>query len=175
MRAPALLLIACAACNAAQAEPLGRLFFTPEQRVQLDVARSHRSRGPVIEAPPEEEASSAVLTYSGIVQRNDGKSTVWINNRPVPGAAAATELQGNARVQRDRAVTVPLPQQKRSVRLKVGQSVELGSGEVTESYMRRAPVQPTEVTPTVEPHEPALRLRRTWPDDRDAAMPEALR
>lgn len=166
------LLLACAVCSMAQAEPLGRLFFTPEQRAQLDIARSHRSRGPTVEAVPDEEPSPAVLTYSGIVRRDDGRSTVWINDRPVPGTAAAAQLQGSARVQQDGAVTVTLPQQKRSVRLRVGQSIELGSGEVTESYMRRAPPQRTEAAPNVEPREPAFRLRRRWPDDRNAAMPE---
>lgn len=174
MKARLLLLIVCTACGVAQAEPLGRLFFTPEHRAQLDIARSHRSRNPTVEAAPEEETPST-LVYSGIVQRNDGKSTVWINKRPVPGAATATELQGSARVQRDRAVRIILPQQKRSVTLKVGQSLELGTGEVTESYMRRTPPPQSATTPDVESREPAFHLHRGWPDERDAGMPEEPR
>ena len=67
-------------------EPLGRLFFTPAQRAQLDVARKQRARTTLATERAEEATSAAptpqTITYDGVVQRSDGKSTVWINSRP---------------------------------------------------------------------------------------------
>ena len=55
------------------ATPLGRLFFTPEQRQTLD-----RQRQLDINARPELSADPT-LTINGIVTRSSGKRTVWIN------------------------------------------------------------------------------------------------
>ena len=67
------LLGALAAPAGAQDTPLGRLFFTPEQRQTLDRQRQldtqHR---PALNAGP-------TLTINGVVTRSSGKRTVWIN------------------------------------------------------------------------------------------------
>jgi hypothetical protein len=64
-----LLLLA-----SAQAEPLGRLFFTPEQRQQLDYQRTHNT-------PIENETIATTVTLNGILQKQNGTRTVWINGR----------------------------------------------------------------------------------------------
>ena len=46
------------------AEELGRLFFTPEQRAQLEYSRQHGD---------DSDASGRTLTVNGIVQKNGGK------------------------------------------------------------------------------------------------------
>ena len=118
------------------AEPLGRLFFTPAQRAQLDVARSQKSRATL--ASDQEEAAPVpeVVTYGGIVRRNDGKTTVWINNRPVNDGKAADGMPVASRVRPDGSVNLAVPQTSRSVNLKVGQSVEIVSGTIEEPYAR---------------------------------------
>ena len=60
------------------AEPLGRLFFTPEQRAALDAGKliqaPRSSRVPAARGPRE-------VTLNGVVTRSDGESTVWVNGR----------------------------------------------------------------------------------------------
>jgi hypothetical protein len=103
----------------AQAEGLGRLFFTPAQRTQLNNHQYLPIAAPVTtpevlaDMPEETERS---LTVNGIVQRNGGKRTAWIN-----GTAKAVESSDES----PSSVTVNLPDQNKKVRLKVGQRVLL--------------------------------------------------
>jgi hypothetical protein len=121
-------------------ERLGRLFFTPAQRSSLDVARSQRARTTVATENTDQEAApvSQTITYGGLVRRDDGRTTVWLNNQPVrdtdPSGAGAVV----SRVRPDGRITLQAPQSSRSVVLKPGQSVELLSGTIEEGYSRRA-------------------------------------
>lgn len=138
-----LLLCALAAlpAPAAAQETVGRLFFTPSQRASLDAARSQRARTGLATESEEQAAPAAQsLTYGGMVRRSDGKSTVWINNRPVnDNEPAGSAVVG--RVRADGSVMLQIPQSGRSVELKPGQRIELLSGAIEESYFRK-PVQP---------------------------------
>jgi hypothetical protein len=135
-----LLVLAFAAFEAPAAEPLGRLFFTPAQRAQLDAVRSQKARAPAPEPEPEQEVKAPplpeVITFGGIVRRSDGRTTVWINNRPIADGKAAGELPIEGSVRPDGSVRIELPQADRSVDLRVGQSVEIESGAVEEPYAR---------------------------------------
>ena len=57
----------------AQPEPLGRLFFTPQQRAALD-----RQRQLNLSALDNEPGQ----TLNGEVRRSSGRSTRWINGEP---------------------------------------------------------------------------------------------
>lgn len=74
MNARHSLLSLCAACAAMQAtaEPLGRLFFTPEQRLLFDRQRQYGG------APGAE----STLRLDGVAARDSERSTIWINGRP---------------------------------------------------------------------------------------------
>ena len=150
-----LIALACAALMAAEpaaaAEPLGRLFFTPEQRVQLDVARSQKSRATLSAEKEEAAPAPEIVTYGGMVRRSDGRTTVWINHRAVPdqGPAAGTAITN--RVRPDGGISLQVPQSGRSVDLKVGQSVELLSGTVEEGYARRLTAPKPEPKPAAKP------------------------
>jgi len=142
----ALLLIALSAVSAAafsQTEakapgapaPIGRLFFTPSERAQLDIARVQRKppaqaavAPPPVEAPP----AAQVVTYGGIVRRSDGRSMLWINNRLVEEKDALKGLSLKGKVGADGAVTLQVPETGGSISVKVGQSVELQTGRVGE-------------------------------------------
>ena len=88
-----LAMALLAAQAAAAAEPaLGTLFFSAEERAQLDRLR----RGePELAAAPAPGAGSAV---TGFVKRSDGRHTVWIDGRPVNvrGPQAASVLDPRA-------------------------------------------------------------------------------
>ncbi|HNC52528.1 MAG TPA: hypothetical protein PLO14_09865 [Accumulibacter sp.] len=66
---------------------LGRLFFTPERRQQLDRQReSNTLDRQQINAEPG-------LTIDGVVTRSGGQSTVWINRNPQHGKEGGSDLQ----------------------------------------------------------------------------------
>ncbi|WP_313950798.1 hypothetical protein [Accumulibacter sp.] len=70
-------LMAMAACPATAAEDtLGRLFFTPERRQQLDYQREMNI------LDKQELPADPVLTIDGIVTRSSGRRTAWVNGNP---------------------------------------------------------------------------------------------
>lgn len=88
------------------AEGLGRLFFTPEQRAQLEHGKSQST---------DPSANNRALTVNGIVQKHGGPRTVWINGVPQPDG-----------VNDDRApesLLISTPVQSVPVKVKVGQRV----------------------------------------------------
>lgn len=166
-------VLACSALAAAAVpvpasaqEPLGRLFFTPAQRTSLDVARSQRARAAVATEKSEQEAVSVpqTITYSGVLRRSDGKTTVWINNQPVHDRESAGTAAIVGRVRPDGSVTLQVPQSGRSVILKPGQSVELLSGNVEEAYSRRFDAAKTEPNPAAKPATDAKSAKPPAPD-----------
>lgn len=121
------------------ADPIGRLFFTPEQRHALDIRRN--SGG--IQA---EDTQAGEITLNGIVKRSGGKSTVWINRV----AQTETDLVLGPKAQPNQArlpnIPINVPSLKKTINLRVGQTLDTGSGEIRESY------QPATIT---EPQPPA--------------------
>ena len=75
----AALLITCSLPAWPQGEPLGRLFFTPEQRARLD---RQRQQGLTSNDDPQ-----ASYTLNGEVRRSSGKNTRWVNGEAQTGAA----------------------------------------------------------------------------------------
>jgi hypothetical protein len=138
------------------AEPLGRLFYTPAQRAQLDAARSQKSRAAPAAEPEEPPPLPEVVTYDGVVRRSDGRTTVWINNRAIndgkapPGGAPVT-----SRLRPDGSVSLGITQSDRSVNLKVGQSVEIVSGTIAEPYSRARGSDKAAGKPAVSQPKPA--------------------
>lgn len=74
---------------ASSTEP-GRLFYTPEQRAQLEAARA-RNVTQVRQASPE--AGPTPVRFDGIVIRSDGTGTRWVNGRPQVGATGVADLK----------------------------------------------------------------------------------
>ncbi|HEX9181389.1 MAG TPA: hypothetical protein VF859_13390, partial [Burkholderiales bacterium] len=64
-----------AAAAPAQADQLGRLFFTPEQRATLESLR-------LVPATAAAATPTDRVSVDGIVQRSGGAATVWINGVP---------------------------------------------------------------------------------------------
>ncbi len=121
------------------AEPLGRFFFTPAQRAQLDTARSQKSRVTLATDAADQQAApvAEILTLGGSVRRSDGKSTVWLNNRAINDREATGGIVIDHRLQRDGTLSLQVPQSARSIVLKVGQSVDIVSGTIEEPYARQ--------------------------------------
>lgn len=100
---------------------LGRLFYTPEQRIQLERLRSR---------PGETGMTiSNTISVNGIVQRRGGGSVVWINGVPQSHESDDGLLAGR-NIAPDSA-PVKVPGAHKPVRLKVGQSIDINSGAVS--------------------------------------------
>jgi hypothetical protein len=107
-------LLAVATGQVAAQENLGRLFFTEQQRQDLDRRR---------QANIQETAAvvESTVTANGQVSRSSGRSTTWINGVP----------QENSRKPLDPArVTLPGGEGAPSVNLKIGQTLDKVRGEI---------------------------------------------
>lgn len=109
-------LLACAsfAPPAVAAEELGRLFLTPQQRMDLDRRRAAN----IQEAMVVQESS---VTVEGRVSRSSGKSTTWINRVPQHDSYTSTDPA---------QVTISTGEGESEVTLKVGQTHDNVRGEV---------------------------------------------
>lgn len=108
---PTLRTVFCAlaltAATLASGAELGRLFFTPEQRTQLDRDDAGKAR--------PDTNDRGTLSVTGIVQKHGGERTVWINGVP--------KLAGKSDERSPESASVTLPGQKKKIRVKVGQKV----------------------------------------------------
>ena len=140
---PALLLVLLSGSTLAE-DNLGRLFFTPAQRAELDreraAAATNASRPAAVQTQPKAPPPKMV-TLNGIVRRSDGETTVWVNNKPLHERFGDAEINAGS-IARE-AVGINLPASGKQVRLKVGQTVDATSGRVAESYDHRAPQPPS--------------------------------
>jgi hypothetical protein len=107
----ALALVAGASlgpARAAAADELGRLFFTPQQRQELDRRRASNIQ-------EKEVVIESAVTVNGHVARSSGKTTTWVN-----GVAQYDAYSG-----RD-----PARVQLQDGSLKIGQTLDRTRGEV---------------------------------------------
>jgi hypothetical protein len=123
----AALLGATAVADVA-AQELGRLFFTPEQRAALDARRKARVPDKPAAVP---QVESPVTRVNGVVQRAGGRSTVWVNNEAIPESPQA-EAAGAPRPTGDGRVNIPLGEGGQGIQMRVGESLNRGSGEVSD-------------------------------------------
>ena len=117
MKLPLMLALLAAVVRAplsAAAEDLGRLFFTPQQRQDLDRRRA---------ANVQEVATvvqESTLTLQGQVSRSGGKTTTWVNNMPQNDAYRSSDPA---------RATIQTGEEGTSVELKVGQTFDRVRGE----------------------------------------------
>jgi hypothetical protein len=104
-----------AAKPAPAAESLGRLFFTPQQRQDLD----YRRRANIQDSPTA--AVESTVTVNGQVSRSSGRSTTWINGVP---------QHEDHRTRDPSHVTLGGNEGEAPVDLKVGQTLDKTRGEV---------------------------------------------
>ena len=122
-----LLLLAALALPLApaQAQELGRLFFTPDQRAALDARRKAR----VPDKPAAATVVSPTTRLDGYVQRSNGPSTVWVNGEGLlETSPEAPRIGANRRD--DGRVSVPVGESGARVGLRPGETLDRGTGEV---------------------------------------------
>ena len=85
MRALLMMGLAPAFVGIGNASPadLGRLFYTPAERAQLESARAHNTTARSSQSKRgSSDGLPAPLRYDGMVIRSDGKTTRWVDGKP---------------------------------------------------------------------------------------------
>jgi len=121
-------LLLAAASAAAVAQQLGRLFFTPEQRAELDARR----KAGVPDKPAAVLIESPSTTLDGYVKRSNGKSTVWLNGEPVTEGTDAKRAQVIPSRDDPSRATIRVGEDGRRIPIKVGETLDRGTGEVSD-------------------------------------------
>lgn len=107
----ALSLITAAWQTNANATELGRLFYTPQERTQLNLGMLQTNT----------EATSAdapdYLTVNGMIQKKGGNRIVWVNGKQ--------QKAGYSNENQPATVPVTLPGKTQPVQMKVGQRIKL--------------------------------------------------
>ncbi|MDO8071812.1 hypothetical protein O3299_09735 [Janthinobacterium sp. SUN176] len=129
LRTRILCALLAGAALTAQAQPLGRLFLSPQQRAQLDAQRyGPPPPDPALAAPtpPPPPPPAPPVELNGVVQRSSGRSTVWLNQE--------AQNEPHNRLARDKPGTLTLRLSNgQAVLLKPGQRYDPASGTVTEA------------------------------------------
>ena len=116
----------------AQADSLGRLFTTPQERASLDsksgVKFSNRTT--------DSDAASRRIIFNGTVISSTGKHSFWIN-----GAKHENKNPEQPRIHltRSRQIQMSTPSGVVNTTIKPGQVLDLDNGRITESFMLEQP------------------------------------
>ena len=143
----ALLALLPATDSYAQSR-IGRLFSSPEQRIELDRLRNDPGSGevaePVVAEPrlesgpePERGLPALAVTINGVVLRGDGHRVAWVNGVET---VAGTTTPAGIRIDADHTpggrVRIRLPEGRMSADLKPGQTID-ENGRVRDVYEHR--------------------------------------
>lgn len=114
-----------AAAGTVCAEPLGRLFLTPERRAVLERQRQ-------LNIQEVQTIQGTSVTLDGVVTRSSGRTTVWVNQRPQNENAFGTGISATvSRKNPGQAILTPGDETPAS--LKVGESINRGTREKTDA------------------------------------------
>jgi hypothetical protein len=144
-------LIAFAAT--AQAQDLGRLFTTPEEREMLEALRRQPPKPKIEAAPivtPTVESAPVVpnVTMNGLVRRSRGRGMVWLNGvTSLEGDLDAHGIAVDVGALRGTTLPVRIGNAPLAVGLKPGQTYDTGAAQIREVY-QPAPAGETSHEPT---------------------------
>lgn len=129
MTRAALLLALLLGClpAAATAQEIGRLFLTPDQRAALDARRKAR-----IPDKPAAAVETSFARLDGYVRRSSGPATVFVNGDALPVGAPVEGLRIVPNRGDPSRVGVSVGEDGKPVELKVGQTLERITGEVSD-------------------------------------------
>ncbi|HUW51578.1 MAG TPA: hypothetical protein VMV75_11250 [Sulfuricella sp.] len=113
------------AANSPRADVAGRFFYTPQERAALDAQRN-KSVGL--------NMGGDSITVNGLVARSSGKSTVWINNTPQNDHETTSGIAVIGKQPAGGKVTLRPSGSSKPISMRVGQTLETGSGQIREIY-----------------------------------------
>lgn len=103
-------------------EALGRLFFNPERRQQLDRQRELN----VLDK--QQTPADPTLTLDGVVTRSSGKRTVWVNGNPQHESEAWPDVTVVPRLREPGTVWLRTNESP-GTKVRVGETVNRNTGE----------------------------------------------
>ena len=119
------------------------LFTSPQQRESLD---QHRSQGTAFLSAPKPRLRSTStpkpkkIFFNGYVIRNSGPNTAWANDKEISN----NNSQISAKLNQIKGTLVPIKPSaaSKTIRLQPGQSLNLETGKIAESYSQKKPIPP---------------------------------
>lgn len=123
----------------------GALFTSPQQRETLNQQRSQEAvfspkpkatlRSTTTSAPKQKK-----IFFNGYVIRNSGPDTAWANDKKI----SDNDSQISAKLNRIKGTSVPIKSSaiSKTRQLQPGQSLNLETGKITESYSQKQPTPP---------------------------------
>lgn len=133
---PALLAVSTVMAD----DGVGRLFSTPADRAELDRLRSELEP---LKTSLEADVSDSLLLPSqplflnGLIQRSDGRTTVWVNGERLDQQGGVDELTLRSRADQNSRVKLRLHKEPRNIALKPGQAWDPVNQQVIERYRVR--------------------------------------
>ncbi len=141
------LLVGLWSGGVTRADDLGRLFFTPQERVSLDVARLTAKLPPLLTLSaaevaqlPSAEIDAAPpplpsVTVNGIVTRSQGPGTLWMNGSPQDARQPQIPGVAEPRIRLHRAaIEIALDATQPARTVKAGQIFDPARAEVREAH-----------------------------------------
>ncbi|MFM9913146.1 MAG: hypothetical protein ACKVN9_06415 [Methylophilaceae bacterium] len=140
---------------------IGRLFFTPSDRANMEIIRKN-SKAPdkvvkaedIEEVAAEEDAPiakkvSPPVVVNGYISRSDGKNTVWVNDRPMSEKSSSQTVKVE-KLRADKGqVKIVITDEKKAASLRPGQVYDPNSNKVY-NHLREVPrVEPEEESESV--------------------------
>lgn len=107
--------------GAGMASPLGKLFLSPERRLQLERQRQLNIR-------ETQNLEADTLQLNGVVQRSSGRNSVWVNHQMKAEDRQSSSATVKVHRQRPAEASVGMDQDQ-PVRLQVGESLNRSTGE----------------------------------------------
>lgn len=110
-----VLLAFASSSSLAAADEMGRLFYTPAQRAQLETARAHSLRAPSSRNSQETNGEDTPpLRFDGVVTRSDGKTTRWVDGKAQVGPSSVSglkpgQIRANGKIYEPYQVLRPMP------------------------------------------------------------------
>ena len=136
------LLALAAFAAVGQAQELGRLFTTPEEREMLEALRRQPPK-PQAEAtpvvPPVVKPAPVApnVTMNGLVRRSRGRGMVWVNGvTSLEGDLDAQGIAVDVGAMRGTTLPIRIGNAPLAVGLKPGQTYDTGEAQVREVYQR---------------------------------------
>ena len=137
-----LFLLSAGIIQNVNAEELGRLFLTPQERVRIDKIRYAQPKveepvkiviDEIVEQGPEPVPDLGGITVNGLVYRQGGKNTAWINNtNTFEGNLGNQYIEVDSGNIKPDNIKLKIHKNERDITLKVGETYETTTDKVTD-------------------------------------------
>jgi len=139
---------------------IARLFFTPQERARLDEIRY--SGVDLLDKPiVNSELTTRTVTLSGIIEKRNGELRAWLNGQSLDSGDLDIPVRVGRQLTAEQQLPLLLPGGLIATP-KVGQVVNLSTGDLTEGYLQ--PTHTSAETVATEPGASKSDVNEAEPD-----------